>query len=475
MPLPSDVRNVWQQCLSLFKELVDEKTYTTWFLPIVPVSLEYNMLTLQVPSQFFCEFLETHFVEELQHVLHHVIGPNAGLKYNALVDSASRNVQKGSVTLLSNTPEGGSFFAAPPTPQPAKSTESTVTSEEKKEPFESHLNAKLSFDSFYASECNRVARSVGETIATKPGLAPMNPFFVYGHSGVGKTHLCHAVGLRIREVFPELKVLYVSSHLFELQYTTAARTGATGDFVQFYQQVDVLIIDDIQWFIGKKKTQQTFFHIFNHLYMLGKQIVLTSDKPPVDLNGMEERLVSRIAGALSVELKRPDLSLRREILRRRGMENGITLPENVLDFIAQNVQSNVRELEGTLHSMVAHAAISGCDLNLRLARKIVKQAVKLEKKEVTFSSIEKEVCGELQVSPEAIRSRSRKQDIVLARQIIMYLSKKHTDNSLNMIGEQLGGRTHATVLYGCQAIADQMSIDSLFAERIKALEKQVLE
>ncbi len=460
----ADVHKVWQECLKAFRTMVDAKSFETWFLPIVPVSIEDHLLTLQVPSQFFCEFLETHFVFELQTVLHRVIGTNAGLRYNALVDSTSRS--KNSLTLMGNSVSG----EQPVTPQASET-----------EAFESHLIPKFTFQNFFLSECNRVARSIAEAIADNPGSAPMNPFFIYGPSGVGKTHLCHAIGLRIKEKWPHMKVLYVTSHLFGLQYTSATKKqkndkDSIADFINFYQQIDVLIIDDVQFFIGKTKTQNTFFEIFNHLYMLGKQIILTCDQPPVDLSvsDMEDRLITRISGALTVQLDRPDIDLRKEILRHKCIENGIELSPDVIQFIAENVHGNVRELQGTLHSLVAHATVTGCELGIRFVKKIVKQSVKIDKKEVSINNIEQVVCEQMQVSRDSIRSKSRKQDVAQARQMIMYLSKKHTDLSLAAIGELMGGRTHATVLHSCQVVENLMSVSSQFTEQVNGIERLII-
>lgn len=462
-----NVNEIWEDCLRILQDIVDERAFQTWFLPITPVSIEGDTLTLQVPSQFFCEFLEGNFVEQLRTVLGRVIGPNASLQYNALVDNSSPRHPK-TVTLAGCTEENITEAAAA---EQLQNRMPNIATHSEAQDFDTQLNSKLSFRSFYQSECNYVARSVAEAIAASPGNTPMNPFFIYGASGVGKTHLCHALGLRVREMHPRLKVLYVSSHLFEMQFTTAARTGTINDFIAFYQQVDLLIIDDIQWLIGKKKTQLAFFQVFNHLYMLSKQIVLTSDKPPVDLNGMEERLVTRMAGATCVKIERPDLKLRREILQQRILQSGVKLDESVLSFIAENVCDNVRELEGTLVSLITNSVVIGKEIDLNFTKRIVRQAVRLEKKEITIESIQSAVSKIFQVPIDQMKSKSRKQDIVQARQVVMFLSKKHTGQSLSAIGELMGGRNHATVLHSCRIVTNEMEMNASFRSSVERAEQ----
>lgn len=467
------VHEVWEECLRRFRELLSPEDYQSWFLPIIPISLEQDILTLQVPTEFFCEKLERSFVRELQDVLLSVIGPNAGLMYHALVDSTNRSNKKNKLTLQGQ---------AVGDKQSSHTVEEEVPAEQ---PFDSHLIRQFSFQNFLPGECNHVARSVAEAIAAKPGSSPMNPFFLYGCSGVGKTHLCHAIGLRIKEKFPHYRVLYVSSYQFIQQYASAARQvkmrqakdgkDSISDFINYYQQIDVLIIDDIQSFISKEKTQETFFEIFNHLYMLGKQIILTSDQPPVKLAGLHERLSSRIAGALSIQLERPDFLLRKEILRRASNRSGTPLPPDVIDFIAENVQANVRELQGVYNSIIVHATHMNSEPDLRFVRKIVKQTTLLDSKgEVSINSIEKIICDELRVSSEDLRSKSRKQHTTQARQLVMYFAKKHTNLSLSAIGQMMGGRSHATVLHSCQVVENQISVSSQFSDRVNRLERMIV-
>ncbi len=463
-----DVTQVWTSCMSKLSNMVDERAYNTWFIPIKPISLAGETLTLQVPSQFFCEFLEGNYVDELREVLSEVVGPNATLLYNALVDNTSS--QPRSVTLSGCNKSKEEIVVD----KSQMRLEENNNSASPHQNFDSQLNPKLNFNNFIQGNCNKLARSIAESIADNPGNSPLNPFFIFGASGVGKTHLCQALGLSVKQQFPHMKVLYVSASTFEMQFTTASRQGTFNDFIGFYQQIDVLIIDDIQWLIGKKKTQLAFFQIFNHLYMLSKQIVLTSDKAPAELEGMEERLVSRMAGAIMVPIERPDLDLRRNILRRKLAASGVELPEEVVEFIAENVKNNIREIEGTVMSLITNSVVTDCEIDLKFTKRIVNQAVRLEKKEINMDSILNAVNKVFRISIADIRGKSRKQEVVTARHCAMYLAKKLTDLTLAAIGELLGGRNHATVLHGFRCVSDQIEMSANLRNSVEQTERILL-
>ena len=464
----------WSECTVLLQAMIQPEVYNAWFPHIKPVSLIGVEMTLGVPSQFFCEYIETHFINELKQVLQRIVGPNVVLKYKALVDSAASHRKNSSVTLPTQSYASNAYGAASAYAISASGAAPALKSEPRQLPdFDSQLKPQLSFASYYQGESNRTASSIARSIAEKPGQGALNPCFIYGPSGVGKTHLCHAIGLRIRELYPELKVLYVSSHMFEMQYVAATRANTTNDFINFYQQVDVLLIDDIQGLIAKKKTQLTFFQVFNHLYMLGKQIVLTSDTAPVNLAGLEERLISRIAGSLTIEIERPDYDLRKEYLRHKSEESGSILPREMIDYIARTVTSSIRGLQGVFFSLITRAAVEGCDITSSFVKKIVSQTVKQEKKEITVSMIEKTVCEYFHVPTELVRSRSRKADVAQARQLIMYFAKRYTDQSLSAIGELLGGRSHATVLHSCKVVEDQAEVSTAFRSDLNAIESLI--
>ena len=334
----------------------------------------------------------------------------------------------------------------------------------------SYLNSKYSFDNYFEGTSNKVVRSASEAIAQNPGKTAFNPMFIFGASGVGKTHLCHAIGNRIQELHPSKKVLYVSAHLFGTQFTEAVRKNNVNDFLYFYQGVDVLIIDDVQEFIGKDKTQNTFFHIFNHLHMLNKQLVLTSDKPPVELQGMEKRLFTSVEVGLIAELEHPDLDLRRKILKNKITHDGLNVPEDVFNFIADNVTENVRDLEGILVSLMANALVSNKEIDLSLTKRIVSHSVRLEQKQLSVQSIQETVCKYFNLDQSVIQTNSRKREIVQARQITMFLAKKYTDCSFSHIGKIVGKKDHATVLHACKTIKDQMETNKSFRTSVEEIE-----
>ncbi|MDH6312981.1 chromosomal replication initiator protein [Parabacteroides sp. PFB2-10] len=454
---------LWSKCLDIIKDIVPESAYATWFVPIVPLSYDDNKFTVQVPSSFFYEFLEAKYVDVLRVTIHRVMGPDTLLCYR--------------VKVVDKTPGGTvDYPAANGTALPSAKTSKELTkapnpfAQSAPQDLDPQLNPKYSFDNFYEGVSNRLARTAAEEVAKNPGKTTYNPLFLYGPSGVGKTHLCHAIGGRIRELCPEKKVLYVSSHLFRIQYTDAIRKNTTNDFLNFYQNIDVLLLDDIQELIGMEKTQNTFFHIFNHLHQLGKQLVLTSDKAPADLQGIEERLITRMKWGLTAEMKRPDVELRKKILLHKIRQESIHMPDEVFHFIAENVSDNVRDLEGVLVSLMAHAVINNREIDMSLARRVISQNVKLEKKQLSIQQIQEVVCDYFNLEISLIQTNSRKREIVQARQIAMYLAKKYTDCSFSHIGKIVGKKDHATVLHACKTIKDQIEINKSFRSSVEEIE-----
>lgn len=459
--MQTDYQTLWNKCLAVIKDIVPKAAFDTWFVPIVPVSYADNKFTIQVPSQFFYEYLEAKYVNVLKVTLYRVIGQGTILNYriNVIGNQEKKNNEDGVIDIPTGggpAPIGGGRG-----PHVFDKTERVV--------WTSHLSPKYNFDNYFEGTSNRLVRSSSEAIAQRPGKT-FNPMFVYGPSGVGKTHLCHAIGNRIQEIHPDKKVLYISAHLFTIQYTEAIRKNATNDFLFFYQGVDVLILDDIQELIGKDKTQNTFFQIFNHLHLLGKQLILTSDKAPVDLQGMEERLITRLKWGLTAELDRPDLDLRKKILKNEITKNGVVIPDDVFNFIASNVTENVRAVEGIVASLLAYSTAFDRSIDLPLTRQVVSRVVKLEKKQVSVESIQDIVCKYYNLELAAIQTNSRKREIVQARQVAMYLSKKYTDASLSHIGKIVGKRDHATVLHACKTIKDQIETSKSFRSSVEEIE-----
>lgn len=463
--MQSDYQMLWTKCLSVIKDIVPEAVFNTWFLPIKPLSYEGNKFTIQVPSQFFYEYLEEKYVNVLRVTIYRVIGKGTVLNYRIMVDKTTGGtidypMENGSMTVKKVTPKDANKAPTPflqPTPQD----------------LDSQLNPKYNFDNFFEGSSNRLARIAGEAVAKNPGKTTFNPLFIFGPSGVGKTHLCHAIGTRIRELHPEKRVLYVSTHLFRVQFTDAIRKNTTNDFIYFYQNLDVLIMDDIHEMLGMDKTQHTFFHIFNHLHQLGKQLVLTSDKAPVDLQGMEERLVTRLKWGLTAELSRPDLELRKRILKNKIDHDGMDVPEDVLDYIAENVTENVRDLEGVLVSLMAHSVINNKEIDLSLAKRVIGQSIRVEQRQISVQMIQDVVCKYFNLEQSMLQTKSRKREIVQARQITMYLSKKYTDCSFSLIGKIVGKKDHATVLHACKTIKDQIEINKSFRSSIEEIENRL--
>lgn len=453
---------LWKKCLAVIKDIVPEAAFNTWFLPIIPLSYEDKKFTIQVPSQFFYEYLEDKYVNVLKVTLYRVIGQGTILNYRVMVDRTTG----GTV----DYPAENVSVAVKPVVSKDTSRSTNPFVQSAPQDLDPQLNPKYTFENYFEGTSNRLVRTAGEAVAQNPGKTTFNPLFVFGPSGVGKTHLCHAVGSRIRELHPQKKVLYVSSHLFRIQFTDAIRKNTTNDFLNFYQNIDVLILDDIQELIGMDKTQNTFFHIFNHLHQLGKQLILTSDKAPVDLLGMEERLVTRLKWGLTAELNRPDADLRRKILRNKINHDGIVIPDEVFNFIADNVTENVRDLEGILVSLMANAVINNREIDLPLTKRVIGQAVRLEKKQISVQMIQEVVCKYFNLEMNAIQTRSRKREIVQARQVTMFLAKKYTDCSFSHIGKIVGKKDHATVLHACKTIKDQMETNKSFRSSVEEIE-----
>ncbi|MDL2291578.1 chromosomal replication initiator protein DnaA [Bacteroides sp. OttesenSCG-928-F21] len=464
--IESDHVRLWSSCLNVIRDNVPETTFNTWFVPIVPMKYENKTLTLQVPSQFFYEFIEEKFVDLLRVTLNKVIGEGTRLMYNVMVDTGSNTT-----------------INLEPTNRPVTVSPSPVTTDGNKSPsllkapavqdLDSQLNPDYNFDNFIEGSSNKLSRSVAEAVAKNPAKTAFNPLFIHGVSGVGKTHLTNAIGMRIKELYPHLRVLYVSAHLFQVQYTDSVRNNTTNNFINFYQTIDVLIIDDIQEFAGVTKTQNTFFHVFNHLHQSGKQLIMTSDRAPVLLQGMEERLLTRFKWGMVAELEKPSVELRKNILRNKIHRDGLQFPADVIDFIAENITESVRDLEGVIISIMAHSTIYNKDIDLELAQRIVRKIVRSETKAITVDSIIDTVCRYFEVDSSVIHTKSRKREVVQVRQIAMYLAKKHTDTSSSKIGQLIGGKDHATVLHAYKIVKEQCEVNKNFREEVGSLEAQL--
>lgn len=467
-------KDVWSNCVQIIRDNIPVSSFKTWFEPIVPIKLEGKILTIQVPSPFFYEYLEEHFIDLLRKVLRKELGAEAKLEYSIVVDNnlTNKKVQNtynlpGKVTgNLENQP------ISMPSQQNAIKNPFIIPGI-KKVHVNPQLNLNYNFDNFIEGECNRLGRSAGFAITENPGQTPFNPLLIYGDSGLGKTHLAQAIGIAIKERFPEKIVLYVTAYKFQTQYTEAVRNNNRNDFMHFYQMIDVLILDDIHEFAGKDATQDTFFHIFNHLHQSGKQLILTSDRPPVELSNLKIRLLSRFKWGLVADLQAPDYETRLAILRKKAYNEGLTFQNEILEYIAENVTTNIRELEGAIVSLLAQSTLNKQVLTLELAKNILEKMIKKQKKELSIDYIQKVVCDYFDIDPKVLHARTRKREIVQARQIAMYFSKNLTNASLTIIGSEIGGKDHSTVLHAYKVVKDLITTDKNFKNFVDDIERQL--
>ena len=450
----------WNKCLEIIADNVSKATFDTWFADIQPLKYEANTLTIQVKSNFVYEFLEGNFVDLLRSTLFKVMGNGTQLMYSVLTD---KDNNKSMVVGTDNYGQGGNGNSGNSAPK---------AMQESIQELDSMLINKYTFDNYVEGISNRLSRSVAISVADKPGRA-FNPLFIHGASGVGKTHLINAIGMRIKELHPEMRVLYVSAHLFQVQYTDSILQKNFNDFMRFYQSIDVLIIDDIQEFAGLQRTQNAFFHIFNHLHLNGKQLIMTSDRSPAQLQGMEERLITRFKWGMTAEIEKPDIELRKSILRNKSYKDGLEFPEEVISYIAENVNASIRDLEGIVVSIMARSTINNDAIDISLARRIIGDFSNYEKKTLTIEEIIKKVSDYYGVEPESINTRSRKREVVLVRQVAMYFAKKYLDLSTAKIGLYVGNRDHATVLHACKTISNLADTDKQFRSELNEIENSL--
>jgi chromosomal replication initiator protein len=466
---------VWENCLRIIKDNVSTQSFKTWFDPIKPIKLQNKVLTIQVPSQFFYEWLEEHYITLLRKTLKNELGADGRLEYSIIMENNANSSKPYTVKIPTNSKKSLS--------NPSIAMPLDISSNAIRNPFvipglkkvnvESQLNPAYSFENFVEGDCNRLARSAGYAVANKPGGTAFNPLLIYGGVGLGKSHLAQAIGIQVKNLFPNKTVLYVSADRFMTQYIDSVRNNDQNDFIHFYQMIDVLIIDDIQFFSGKEKTQDVFFHIFNHLHQSGKQLVLTSDKPPVEMIGIEPRLLSRFKWGLAADLQAPDLETRIAILEKKLYVDGIEVPKDVIEYLAYSITNNIRELEGALTSLLAQSTLNKKAITLDLAKSMIDKFVKNTTREVSIDFIQKVVSDYFDLPIDLMKSKTRKREVVQARQIAMYFSKSLTKSSLANIGMHCGGKDHATVLHACRTVNNLMDTDKKFRSYIEELEKKI--
>tara|TARA_B100000424_G_scaffold79518_1_gene59516 strand:+ start:100 stop:1530 length:1431 start_codon:yes stop_codon:yes gene_type:complete len=465
---------IWNNCLTVIRNNVSHQNFKIWFEPILPVSIKDNILTIQVPSQFFYEWLEENYITLLKKTIKKELGKEGKLEYHIVLENSSKSKPYVSKIPSSNQKDIQNYpVSIPMNLSTNKIRNPFIIPGLQKININPQLNKSYTFDAFVEGECNRLARSAGYAVAQDPGGTSFNPLFIYGSGGLGKTHLANAIGIEAKNLDPEKTVLYVSADKFQTQFIDAIMDNKKNDFVHFYQSIDLLIIDDVQFLSGKEKTQDVFFHIFNHLHQNGKQIILTSDKAPVDIIGMEQRLLSRFKWGLSADLQAPGLETRLAILRKKIKKDGIEISNEVIEYIAYSITTNVRELEGALISLLAQASLNKKDINIDLARNMLDKFVRNTVREVSIDYIQKVICDYFDIPIEIMKSKTRKREIVQCRQLAMYFAKQLTKNSLAMIGKHCGNKDHATVLHACKTVNNLADTDKRFKGYISDIEKRL--
>jgi chromosomal replication initiator protein len=470
-----DKESVWGDCLKLIKDNINSQSYKTWFEPIKPVKLEEKILTIQVPSHFFYEWLEEHYVGLLKKALEKSLGSGSKLEYNIVVENSNAGNNR---MYTVNVPTRKTSYSSQNQAGVPLNLNSNIHNPFiipglRKLNIDSQLNPNYTFDNFIEGECNRLARSAGYAVANKPGGTAFNPLLIFGGVGLGKTHLAHAIGNRIKEVSPNKTVLFVSSERFINQYVESCKNGNNNDFVNFYQLIDVLMVDDVQFFAKKVKTQEIFFQIFNHLHQNGKQLILTADRAPRDMKDVDDRLLSRFKWGLTADLTTPSLETRIAILEHKMYQDGIRFSSEVVEYVAHNIDTNVRELEGALISLIAQSSLNRKEIDLDLAKNMIKNFIKNASREISIEYIQKLVSEFYSLSVDLLKSKTRKREIVQARQISMYFSKQLTKSSLKNIGMHFGGRDHSTVIHACQTVNDLMDTDKKFKRDVEEISKRI--
>ena len=474
----NDYKQIWQDCLKIIKDNINYQSYKTWFEPIEPIKLNDNILTIQVPSLFFYDWLETKYIDLLKATIKKELGPAGRLEYSIIMDNSYNNSNPYTIKLptLNKKATKNQYVSVPININRNESKfipNPFIIPGLKKINIESQLVESKSFENFVEGDCNRLARSAGYAVANNPGKTSFNPLFIYSNVGLGKTHLAHAIGLRVKESFPDKTVLYVSAEQFTTQFIDSIKNNNKNDFVHFYNMIDVLIIDDIQILSGKEKTQDVFFYIFNQLHQNSKQIVITSDKAPIEMKGINSRLLSRFKWGLSADLQTPDLETRIAIIKNKLYNDGVEMPKDVIEYLAAKITTNIREIEGSIISILAQSSLNKKNIDLDLAKQMIDQFVKTNKKKISVDHIKKIIYEYFDMPIDRINSKTRKRDIVQARQLAMYFSKRYTKLPLATIGLHCGNKNHATVLHACRIVNNLIETDKKFKRYVKELETKI--
>ena len=454
---------LWKQCLLLIRDNVTEQQFNTWFKPVCfeSYAAASKTLLLRVPSAFVYEYLEENYIDLLSKVLTRVFGKGVKLSYRIVQD------KEHGITTVEESEPVDNLVSQQPT---RRGNQSPTQLDAAPSDIDSQLDPHKTFQNFIEGDSNKLPRSIGLSIAEHPNTTQFNPMFIYGPSGCGKTHLVNAIGLKTKQLYPQKRVLYISARLFQVQYTNSVLHNTTNDFINFYQTIDLLIVDDIQEWMTATKTQDTFFHIFNHLFRNGKRIILASDRPPVDLKGMNDRLLTRFSCGLIAELEKPNVQLCVDILNQKIRRDGLHIPDDVVMYIAQTANGSVRDLQGVINSLLAYSVVYNSHIDMRLAERVIKRAVKVDDRPLTMDDIIETVCNHFNVSTSSVAGRSRKREFVVARQVSMYLAQKYTKMPSSRIGKLIGGRDHSTVIHSCNQVEERLKIDMRFNDEVASIE-----
>ena len=452
-------QQLWDDCLQFIKDNIPAPQYESWFSQITSLGFEDKKLRLMLPSPFVVDVLEQRYMDVLGSAIRKVYGSGVTLTY---FYHQVKNEPATTVGIRTSAP-------SPTIVAQSKTKPANPFKPQTLQPFDPQLNPRYTFENYCAGASNKIARAIGETVATNPSVKTFNPLFVFGSTGVVKTHLIQSIGVRLKETNPESRVLYVNARLFESQFTAAQSKGEINNFFHFYQSIDTLIIDDIQDLNGKPATQNTFFHIFNHLHQNNKQIIMSSDCAPAEMVGFEERMLSRFKWGMSVQLEKPDYELRRDVLRQKAEQDGVGLSDDVIDYIASNVTESIRDLEGVMVSLIGRATVLNCDITLDLAKRVISNSVKINRRQINFELILEHVCSYYNIDPDALFTKSRKREISDARQMLMYLAKKLTKMPFTAIGSRIG-RNYATVIYSCKNIEERLGLEKQLLDDVNSIE-----
>lgn len=457
---------LWEQCLQLIKDNIGEQMYKTWFAPTNALSWINEVLTISVPSQFFCEWIEEHYYSLLRKVICQILGEKAKLQYQVVVDKGKNSLEDRAIKLPA--------LRTPPPPSAGQAALPFINAPQAVQHYHTYLNPRYVFDNFIRGDCNQLAVSAAMAVAESPGKTRYNPLCIYGSTGLGKTHLAQAIANYVGQNNRNQRVFYTNSERFTIEYVNAIQNNKVNEFTNFYRSIDVLIVDDIQFFSGKEKTQDNFFHTFNALYQAGKQIILTSDRPPKDLVGVDDRLLSRFQWGLTVDIQAPDYETRLAIIQRKSADEGFEVPADVAEHLARNIQSSVREIEGALISLLAKVSLDNREMSLQLAKEVVCDNASISlSRFINIDDIKKETASYFKLTIEALEGKTRKHEIVLARQVAMYVAKQITDSSLKTIGAHFGGRDHTTVLHSCEMIENYLKNNNTVQMAVQHLLKKL--